>query len=217
MSTPLAPQPWLALPLFVTLGAGACAPDTPPRSVAISTAPEAPTRAAAPTAEPDAAAAPPSASDDAIEQAFAELETEEGDLELRAIPGCNELAGKDDCTGAGAVILGCHGLGNLLAPAAAERLVSCLSGLGGSEALCTMSALRRCGLEAIDGRPLDEELAPLCDELLARCPLPEDLARVVTRERCLSGLGALHPRPREDFIGCLRESCNLRLCLGGML
>ena len=164
----------------------------------------------------DAGAASP-VSDDEIERAIAQAEAEDDSLALRSIAGCNELEGADQCTEVGAIILMCHGLGNLLSEDATARLVSCLSSFSGGEALCGTGVVRHCGLEAIEGHAHDASVATLCGDLLQRCAPPPGLEDVVTPERCLAGLSALRPRARQEFSRCMRDGCDLRLCLGGLL
>ena len=132
-------------------------------------------------------------------------------------PACFELFGKEKCSGVGAVQLLCGGLGTVMTPDAHRRLLHCLQALNGSDKLCRADVLRECGVSAIQNTPQLAPVARSCESLFRRCDSPASRATLWTPELCRAGLSSLLPEPREEFVECMLDACDLRVCLSGVL
>ena len=136
---------------------------------------------------------------------------------LKLTPACFELFGKEKCSGVGAVQLLCGGLGTVMSADAHRRLLSCLEALNGSEKLCRANVLRECGVSAIQNTSQLAQVARSCESLFSHCDSPASRAALWTPELCRAGLSSMLPGPRQEFVECMLDACDLRICLGGLL
>ena len=182
---------------------GATASTTPPKA-----------QEQRPVAQPAPRAS--TSADAAASDPFAELDGDAG-FGIRPVPGCTELAGANGCTGVGATMLLCTGLGNLFVEPATARLVECLTRHNGSEALCGTEALKKCALDAIAPTEAAPQTPAICQELLKKCAPPAGFEDLFKPEICRDGLSSLRAEPRSELVACMRKGCDLALCFGGLL
>jgi hypothetical protein len=136
---------------------------------------------------------------------------------VKSIPACNELRGANGCTGVGATMLLCMALGNVLLDQPTARFVECLTQKQGTEALCHARVVEPCAYEAIAETEVLPEADGACGVIFAKCSIPKELVDAFTVERCRKGLSSARAVSRRDFVGGMKERCELRLCVGQLL
>lgn len=151
-----------------------------------------------------------------VEALFAALDSDPAEP-IREVPECLDLEGAEGCTGVGAVMLACVGLGNIFLPPVTDRLTRCLHRGQGGPGLCGTPVIRDCALEAIEPSPVAPSVRKTCGMLFEQCPEPGGFRELYTEEVCLHGLSSLRDAPRRDFVRCMQARCELKLCVGHLL
>jgi hypothetical protein len=110
----------------------------------------------------------------------------------------------------------CGAMRTKFRPRVAERIVNCVMGRSGSQAVCDFELMSKCVSNSLRVSCTDQSTLTQCRAIVSQCkqnwPSSERGVRILTTTECQALLASVAPRNKGKMVTCMAEGCNAGGC-----